>query len=158
MTQVVARYKDILVTAEECEKGFARINVHLAKGKEISAANNNALLRQVTAAIEDKIPLKSLDLSWATPFQQTVYREMSKIKPGKVLSYKQLAEKIGKPKAYRAVASACARNKLPILIPCHRVIASNGGLGGYSSKDGLAMKKYLLSLEGYDFSNKLSNI
>ncbi len=150
--KTTVQYKDILVTAEQGDQGFARIDVRLAKGKIRAANHNKALQKQIGAAIAGDIATNDLDLSWATPFQQKVYKEMCKIKPGKVLTYKQLAEKIGKPKAYRAVASACARNKLPILIPCHRVVGSNGGLGGYSSKDGIEMKKYLLRLEGYEFS------
>lgn len=145
MAKITAQYKNIKVAAEESESGIALVNIDYAK----SAAKPNVLTKAIAAAIEGKkIPAK-LDMSWATDFQRSVYKEMVKIKPGKVLTYKQLAEKIGKPQAYRAVASACARNKLPILIPCHRVVGSNGGLGGYSGGGGLKTKKYLLDLEGY---------
>jgi len=65
-----------------------------------------------------------------TIFQEKVWREIQKIPYGEIISYKELSQKIGAPKAYRAVANACKKNPLPIIIPCHRVVASNG-LGGY---------------------------
>ena len=69
---------------------------------------------------------------------------MINIKYGKVLTYKDLAKKAGHPRAYRAVGSACGANKIPIVIPCHRVISSSG-LGGFGG--GLILKKFLLNLE-----------
>jgi O-6-methylguanine DNA methyltransferase len=69
---------------------------------------------------------------------------MMKVSYGKTISYGELAKKIGKPKAYRAVANACSANKIPIIIPCHRIVAANG-IGGYSS--GIDIKKKLLRLE-----------
>lgn len=81
-----------------------------------------------------------------TDFQKKAWKVLSDIPYGKVLTYKQVAEKIGKPKASRAVGGACGANELPIIIPCHRVIASSGGLGGFSG--GLALKRQLLKLEG----------
>lgn len=86
----------------------------------------------------------AMDLQ-GTSFQLQVWRGLSRIPHGVVISYKQLAERIGNPKAVRAVGSANGRNPIPIIIPCHRVIAADGTLGGYSS--GLAIKKALLSLE-----------
>jgi len=80
-----------------------------------------------------------------TKFQQQVWQTISQIPYGEVVSYKDLAQQISNPKAYRAVANACGRNSLPIIIPCHRVIASAGKLGGFSA--GLAIKKKLLLLE-----------
>jgi methylated-DNA-[protein]-cysteine S-methyltransferase len=86
-----------------------------------------------------------LDLSFGTPFQQKVWRAMQTIPRGQTRSYAWLAKKIGQPKAVRAVGTACAANRLPIVIPCHRVIASNGSLGGFGG--GLALKRRLLALE-----------
>lgn len=80
-----------------------------------------------------------------TAFQKKVWRRLIKIPYGKTISYAGLARAIGHPKAYRAVANACGQNPLPILIPCHRVIASDGKLGGYSS--GLKRKRWLLRHE-----------
>lgn len=80
-----------------------------------------------------------------TDFQKKVWRELQKIPYGKTVSYRQIAEKLG-VRAYRAVGNANGKNPLCIIVPCHRVIASNGGIGGYSG--GLSMKKKLLALEG----------
>ena len=79
-----------------------------------------------------------------TYFQKLVFKNMKTIKYGKVLTYSELAAKIGKPKAYRAVGSACGANRIPIVIPCHRVVSSTG-LGGFGG--GIRRKKFLLSLE-----------
>ena len=79
-----------------------------------------------------------------TYFQKLVFKNMKTIKYGKVLTYSELAAKIGKPKAYRAVGSACGANRIPIVIPCHRVVSSTG-LGGFGG--GLERKKFLLNLE-----------
>lgn len=84
-----------------------------------------------------------------TDFQKKVWDVLSGIPYGKVLTYKQVAEKIGAPNAFRAVGSACGANELPIIIPCHRVVASNGGLGGFSG--GLKLKRFLLRLEGESY-------
>lgn len=86
----------------------------------------------------------ALDLK-GTDFQKKVWRVLYNIPYGKVLTYKQVAEEIGKPNASMAVGSACGANDLPIIIPCHRVIASSGGLGGFSG--GLKLKEFLLRLE-----------
>ena len=83
-----------------------------------------------------------------TPFQQAVWRQLQKIPYGAVISYAQLAERVGARKAFRAVGGANGRNPVPIIVPCHRVINSGGGLGGYSC--GLPRKRRLLELEGVE--------
>ena len=83
-----------------------------------------------------------------TEFQKDVWKAIDKIPSGHVITYKQLAESIGKPNAYRAVANACGKNPRPIEIPCHRVIRSDGYLGGYSGKGGISSKRKLLKKEG----------
>lgn len=80
-----------------------------------------------------------------TPFQLAVWKELQNIPYGKTTSYKEIAQKINKPKACRAVGMANNKNPLPIIIPCHRVIGSNGKLIGYAG--GLKLKNYLLELE-----------
>ena len=82
-----------------------------------------------------------------TKFQLKVWNEIKKIPKGKTVSYKYIAQKIGKPLAFRAVANACAKNPLPITIPCHRVIKQNGKLGGYFKKKNSIKKKILLEQE-----------
>lgn len=87
-----------------------------------------------------------LDLSRLTDFQSRVLTTIARIPAGAVWSYRQVAEAIGKPKAARAVGQALGSNPLPIVLPCHRVIASDGTLGGYAG--GLPIKRKLLKLEG----------
>ena len=83
-----------------------------------------------------------------TDFQVKVWNAISKIPKGKVKTYKELARSIRKPKASRAVANACGKNPFPIKIPCHRVIRSDGRLGGYSGKGRIKTKRKLLRSEG----------
>ncbi|MDA9611257.1 MGMT family protein [Gammaproteobacteria bacterium] len=83
----------------------------------------------------------------ATDFQKKVWKEIDKIPYGKTVTYKEIAKKIGKPNASRAVANACGKNPAPIIRPCHRVIRSNGEIGGYSAPGGAIAKKVLLEKE-----------
>ncbi len=80
-----------------------------------------------------------------TEFQKRVWAAISRIPYGETRSYNKIAEEIGMPKAYRAVANACGANPVPLIVPCHRVIRKNGGLGGYGM--GIERKKYLLAME-----------
>ncbi len=82
-----------------------------------------------------------------TYFQRLVWREIEKIPYGETRSYQDIAIRIGMPKSYRAVANACGKNPLPIIRPCHRVICSNGEIGGYSINGGVTLKKALLKCE-----------
>ncbi len=86
-----------------------------------------------------------------TEFQQMVWREISKIPPGTTSTYTELAKQIGSPKSVRAVANACAANKLAVVIPCHRVIQKNGSLAGY--RWGLERKRLLLQREANVFGS-----
>ncbi len=88
----------------------------------------------------------ALDISSSTPFQQRVWQAARRIPWGQTRSYQWIASEIGQPGAARAVGQALGRNPLPVIIPCHRVLASNGNLGGFSG--GLEVKKRLLRLEG----------
>jgi methylated-DNA-[protein]-cysteine S-methyltransferase len=83
-----------------------------------------------------------------TAFQKMVWTELTKIPKGEVVTYQELAKRIGKPKAYRAVANAVGKNPLAPTIPCHRVIRTDGSLGGYSGQGGVKTKKKLLLAEG----------
>lgn len=86
-----------------------------------------------------------LDLR-GTEFQRDVWRAIYKIPYGRLSSYGRIAEEIGRPRAVRAVGNAVGANPLPIVIPCHRIIRADGGLGGYGG--GIDLKLYLLSIEG----------
>ncbi len=95
----------------------------------------------IPSGIEQK--LKNLPV-----FHQKVYRACAQIPAGQVRTYKWIAEKIGHPKASRAVGTALGRNPFAPTIPCHRVIRTDGGLGGYSGNGGLATKVKMLRREG----------
>ena len=82
-----------------------------------------------------------------TKFQLKVWKYLKTIPKGKVKTYLDVAKGIGKPKAFRAVANAVGKNPYPPKIPCHRVIRSDGSLGGYSGKGGIKEKKRLLNAE-----------
>jgi|TARA_B110000438_G_C15377223_1_gene463166 methylated-DNA-[protein]-cysteine S-methyltransferase len=82
-----------------------------------------------------------------TNFQLKVWNYLKKIPKGKVKTYLEVAKAIGKPKAFRAVANAIGKNPYPPKIPCHRVIRSDGSLGGYSGKGGISEKRRLLNSE-----------
>ncbi|MCE2679898.1 MAG: methylated-DNA--[protein]-cysteine S-methyltransferase [Burkholderiales bacterium] len=80
-----------------------------------------------------------------TAFQREVWQVLSRIPCGKTLSYQQVAQELGKPQAVRAVAGACAANKLALVVPCHRVVRSNGEISGY--RWGVDVKRHLLAFE-----------
>jgi len=80
-------------------------------------------------------------------FSLSVYRPLQRIAANQITTYKELATAIGRPKAYRAVAQALAKNPFPIVVPCHRVIRSDGSLGGFSGPNGVEYKRRLLQHE-----------
>ena len=82
-----------------------------------------------------------------TKFQLAVWSEIAKIKSGTTKTYSEIATLLGKPKSVRAVANACGKNPYPPTIPCHRVVRTDGKLGGYSGKGGIKTKKKLLEQE-----------
>jgi methylated-DNA-[protein]-cysteine S-methyltransferase len=88
-----------------------------------------------------------LNLDPFTDFQRRVLACCRRIPYGKTLTYAQLAARAGSPRAARAVGQCMAANPIPLVIPCHRVVAANGGLGGYSAAGGLGLKRRLLELE-----------
>lgn len=117
----------------------------------LTHSDNPLLLRlekELSEYFEGKRRTFTLPLNpQGTPFQQTVWKTLQTIPYGETISYAKEAQLFGNPKAIRAVASANGRNPIAILIPCHRVIASGGGIGGYSG--GLWRKEFLLKLEKY---------
>jgi len=102
------------------------------------------------------IPIQFIDQSQLTCFQKKVLQVTQKIARGRVQSYSEIAKKIGRPGAARAVGSAHAKNPFPILIPCHRCIQSNGTLGGFGGNTNSTnnLKKQMLLLEGVVLSGK----
>lgn len=117
----------------------------------MSGASVSPLLEQALAQLDayfaGRLRAFALALQPAgTPFLRRVWSAMTAVPFGQTVTYGALASSLGT--GPRAIGLACRRNPLPILIPCHRVLAANGGLGGYSGGDGLATKQALLSLEG----------
>lgn len=105
----------------------------------------------VLAGIAGKPSLQKPDLDiQGTEFQRSVWKELRRIPLGATRSYADIAKAIGKPKATRAVANACGANPLPVLVPCHRVIAKDGSIGGYTG--GLRIKRALLDAEGVELA------
>ncbi len=107
------------------------------------------LVAQVVGFVE--APRKGIGLPLdvqGTAFQQRVWQALRRIPPGRTVSYSEIAQRIGAPKAVRAVAGACAANMLAVAIPCHRVVRSDGGLSGY--RWGIARKRALLEREAAD--------
>ena len=86
-----------------------------------------------------------------THFQIKVWKYLKKIPRGKVITYLEVAKAVRKPKSVRAVANAIAKNPYPPVIPCHRVIRTDGRLGGYSGRGGIKTKRKLLKKEGFSF-------
>lgn len=89
-----------------------------------------------------------LDLDAVPEFHRRVYDVARTIKPGTTLSYGEIAARLGEPDAARAVGQALGRNPIPVIVPCHRVLAANGGTGGFSAPGGTATKLRLLAIEG----------
>ena len=104
-----------------------------------------AALKEALSGRAPKL-LPPLDFSAGTVFQRRVWTALRRIRPGQTRTYRQIAGAAGKPKATRAAGGACGANPIPVLVPCHRVLASDGGLGGFSG--GLNWKRRLLALEG----------
>lgn len=121
---------------------------------DLGAAGTAPLLQEAQKQLEEYFHQQrrtfTLPLRFqGTPFQQRVWGALAEIPWGRTISYRQLAELAGSPKGFRAAGNANGKNPLPILLPCHRVIAADGSLGGYSG--GLAIKSALLALEGHSF-------
>jgi O-6-methylguanine DNA methyltransferase len=154
--EFVARYS---------EKGLAALNFPAGRERSPAARTPRAAKKEIPAKIlcwhcTTESALKTilagrkpkdfppLDLA-GTPFQKSVWNALRKISPGKTKSYGEIARAIGRSRAVRAVGSACGANPVPVLVPCHRVLAANQKLGGFSG--GLNRKRTLLAREGVEF-------
>lgn len=128
-------------------KGVEKITINTDENTDenIPKVLQNAVLQLNEYFYQNRNQFTFLINPIGTPFQEKVWQELLKIPFGKTISYLDLATKIGDPKATRAVANANAKNKLWIVIPCHRVIGNNGQLTGYAG--GLWRKKWLLEHE-----------
>ena len=112
-----------------------------------------AVLQAVVAQLEEYFARARrdfdvpLDLDTVTDFQREVYAELVKVPHGRVTTYGELAETVGRAELARAVGQAVGANPVPILIPCHRVLGAGGNLSGYSGEGGVATKRFLLARE-----------
>jgi methylated-DNA-[protein]-cysteine S-methyltransferase len=136
----------------------SQISIELLTEQHAPKPAENKIAAQVMTQIEAYISKGKHDFKFpvqqhGTPFQQRVWSAIAKIPCGRVLTYAELAAQIGS--GARAVANACGANNLPLIIPCHRVVAKNG-LGGFmqGNPDGLKVKKWLLKHEGAEFKGK----
>lgn len=125
---------------------FGKKQFHSNKGEVFLARLTKRICKQLDSYFAGKLKVFDLPLFYqGTPFQMKVWRYLQTIPYGKIVSYQEVAEAIGHPKSARAVGTACKRNPIPIIIPCHRVIKSNGEIGEYSG--GKGQKQKLLGLE-----------
>lgn len=156
----VTTFNDLNIYFASTTKGAVRIGITLGKRldsksffkKRYPHTNivedynmNLPLIRAIEGILSNRSGSSNIkfDIS-LTPFQWQVLKTIKQIPFGETMTYKEVATMIGKPKAARAVGQALRKNPLPLIFPCHRILAA-GGLGGFSS--GLAIKKYLINLE-----------
>lgn len=141
----IALARDALtLRVESTARGVSRIEFQRGQPERLPHPLQRQLERYFAGErIQFRVPL---DLRAGTPFQRKVWRILRRIPYGQTRSYAWVARRIGCPRATRAVGAACGANPAPILVPCHRVVRSDGSLGGFSA--GLKMKRALLRLEG----------
>jgi len=131
-----------------CYIGFSSNHKFIKQG---TRKDDDLLLNKVRKELEEYCEGTRTEFSFpwtipvATPFQQSVWSAISQIPYGRTVTYTDLARMVGKPKAVRAVGTACGANQLTIVIPCHRVMPVSGALGGYAG--GVEVKQRLLQIE-----------
>lgn len=142
---------------EDKKEAIIRLKLKLSKWKKKALQSNNesGLFNHYLASLERVLidyfqgqPVvfnQPLDLSWCTPFQKSVLKAMRQIPYGATRSYGEIAVAAGYPGAARAVGTTAAANRIPIIIPCHRVIRQNGEIGGFNGS--IDLKKRMLALE-----------
>jgi AraC family transcriptional regulator, regulatory protein of adaptative response / methylated-DNA-[protein]-cysteine methyltransferase len=135
--------------AEELRKEYPKAQINAVEG-------NPGWLKEIVRRVEGNAPSVELPLDvQATAFQRRVWQELQKIPRGKTRTYAQVAKSLGRPRSVRAVARACATNPVSIVVPCHRVVRSDGALAGY--RWGLSRKEKLLEMEATR-RNNLNNV
>jgi methylated-DNA-[protein]-cysteine S-methyltransferase len=150
-TLLLAATADGLVRIAFEREGFDRVLGELSAQLGMPASEANGELDEARRQLEEYFAGErtrfalDLDLGSIDGFRRRALEAMAAIPYGRTLTYTELAEAAGNARAVRAAGSACAANPLPIVLPCHRVLRSNGGLGGYLG--GLDMKRGLLALE-----------
>jgi len=147
----LSKHGVVALSFEESEERFLAWLQHRSKA---SGVREPSKLRDVVSQVLEYLDGRrksftfAYDLRSSTSFQRDVLTTVQKVPRGEYLTYGELARRIGRPGAARAVGQALGSNPIPILIPCHRVLASDGSLGGYSGRGGVRTKEALLRLEG----------
>lgn len=143
------------ITAFCTENGISRIHIGALPADIPIELTGNELLDRCRLQVNEYFAVQrkafDLPLDWSSlkGFQSDVLCITLEIPYGEVLTYGDIAKRLGKPAASRAVGGALAQNPLPILIPCHRVVSASGHLTGFSAADGIISKSWLLKLEGH---------
>ena len=124
----------------------------IKKNYQLSRQTPNGLKRIITSLGrylngKKETLLFNVDLNNYTPFEKKIYRALKKVTYGDVKTYGWLARQVGSPMAARAVGNALAKNRFPFIIPCHRIIRSNGSIGEFSAGGGINLKRKLLEME-----------
>ena len=132
--------------------GGGKADPGLEEGSRPEIERTAAALRGILAGKPAAAPLETAALELLTPFRQAVLRATARIPRGKVATYGGLARRLGREKAARAVGNALAANPFPLIVPCHRVIRSDGTVGGFTGGD--ETKRRLLELEGIRFDGR----
>ena len=138
------------------ESSTARLRARLVREIGVVAAERPpgpiraaiGLVRRHLGGAPQDLASVPIDLTGVGPFARRVYRALRHVRPGRTVSYGELARRAGSPRAARAVGQAMARNPLALVVPCHRVLASNGKPGGFSAAGGSRTKAKLLAIEG----------
>jgi methylated-DNA-[protein]-cysteine S-methyltransferase len=135
------------------ERGISRVD--MCTKKRGSTTKPPAWVSQAAKRIANHLAGKNddlkdikVDLSNFTSFTKRIYTALRDVKPGRTVTYGELAKKAGKPNAARAVGSAMAKNPIPLIVPCHRVIRADGRIGEFSAVAGSSLKRLLLGIEG----------
>lgn len=142
-------HEDAAAAIRRIERIVAKTAKFVRRVRDASAEVRSAVEQLMAYAEGERVDFRDvrIDTVHLTPFGKVVTQCCREIPWGKTLSYQELAIKAGHPGAARAVGNVMRTNRFPILVPCHRVLASGGGLGGYSAPQGLRMKRRLLDLE-----------
>ena len=140
---------------EATESGLSAIRFPSRATKPVETPQTTPVLdhaiEELTAYFKSELTRFSVPLDWAgTPFQESVWVALTRIPFGATVSYNEIAHAIGRPRSARPVGGAVGRNPLPIIVPCHRVMGSNGALTGFTG--GLEFKVSLLTHEGHNLS------
>ncbi|MFN8384585.1 MAG: methylated-DNA--[protein]-cysteine S-methyltransferase [Anaerolineales bacterium] len=144
---------DFGLIAVEWAQAQLELDAYLQKLKRPLEANQKKLaphIKELREYLNGKRTTFTIPIDWSpfTPFQREALQAVFRIPYGEIRTYIDIAREIDRPHAYRAVGAANAMNPMPIIVPCHRVIGTDGKLHGYGGGDGLPTKEWLLKLEG----------